>query len=429
MTINRAKYNSTTTIESDLTNPVSVFYIPNNNSPGIDAFGRLRVSTPKSFFQTTAISDQHRTLFWSSKIVQSASWTHLSATATCTMLISGTVGDYVAYQTKPYMHYEAGNSLLVYETFNFSGSSAGIHKKVGYFDDKDGYYLELSGGCLNIVERTSVPTGGNLIAETRISQSNWNLDRFDGSGPTGANFNISGASFLSLDFEWLGVGSVRMALMDDNGEFRYIHRFDHANVFTQPYIRTPNLPLCVEISASQTVASKQGMEFYCATVKIENGSESSKHIERSKSRGISLLATGQNFMPIMQVRLKDNEHTQVIIDSVNIACDNASAVFEWSLNYNPTFNGIGTGSLWTSVVSSSIEYDIIMSQSLSDEGIKLAGGYGLSRTGDITVIGKDFVPLTIDINGNKDIISLLTRRVDSNTSANFYGSISWKEYL
>jgi len=133
-----------------------------NGSPYHDSFGRLRTSTPFIIFDSRLIHGQLRSLFWTPKIVQSGTYIQLTASATDTIKISGTRGDGVIVQTNQYMHYVPGISFRAFMTFNFSGSQQGVVKGVGYLDDLDGYYLELSGNNLNIVERSSVSNRGRL---------------------------------------------------------------------------------------------------------------------------------------------------------------------------------------------------------------------------------------------------------------------------
>ena len=66
------------------------------------------------------------------------------------------------------------------------------HHRWGMFDDEQGFFFEQSGSDINIVKRSSA-TGQTL--ETKVSQSDWSVDKMDGSGrsefvlDTGA-FNI-----------------------------------------------------------------------------------------------------------------------------------------------------------------------------------------------------------------------------------------------
>ena len=45
--------------------------------------------------------------------------------------------------------------------------------------------------------------------DTRISQSQWNLDKMDGTGPSGYNLDLSKMQMFFIDYAWYGAGTVR----------------------------------------------------------------------------------------------------------------------------------------------------------------------------------------------------------------------------
>lgn len=87
---------------------------------------------------------------------------------------------------------------------------------------------------------------GNCIVtktiDTRVAQSQWNVDKLDGTGKSGYNIDLSKIQMFYVDYSWYGAGAIRFGVKDQKGEVIYCHRFTHANVMTEAYMRSGNLP-------------------------------------------------------------------------------------------------------------------------------------------------------------------------------------------
>lgn len=82
----------------------------------------------------------------------------------------------------------------------------------------------------------------------RIPQSEWNIDRVDGTGASGYNLDISKMQMWMIDYSWYGAGAIRFGVKNARGEFIYCHRIAHANSMTEAYMRSGNLPARYEVS-------------------------------------------------------------------------------------------------------------------------------------------------------------------------------------
>jgi hypothetical protein len=56
-----------------------------------------------------------------------------------------------------------------------------------------------------------------------------------------------------LDYAWYGAGAIRFGFKDERGEVVYCHRMTHANVKTEAYMRSGNLPARYEAAADAPV--------------------------------------------------------------------------------------------------------------------------------------------------------------------------------
>jgi len=78
--------------------------------------------------------------------------------------------------------------------------------------------------------------------ETKIPQSQWNIDKCDGTGPSGYNLDLSKMQMFYLDYSWYGAGFVRWGLRGADGNVIYCHKLVNNNVNTEAYLRSGNLP-------------------------------------------------------------------------------------------------------------------------------------------------------------------------------------------
>jgi len=78
--------------------------------------------------------------------------------------------------------------------------------------------------------------------DTRVAQSQWNLDRMDGTGPSGYNIDLSRMQMFYIDYSWYGAGFIRWGLRGANGDVTYVHKMQNNNVNFEAYMRSGNLP-------------------------------------------------------------------------------------------------------------------------------------------------------------------------------------------
>ena len=211
-----------------------------------------------------------------------------------TVTLSGTPNDAVALGLPEFYVNNWNNSLL----------------KCGLFDDQNGLYFEYDGNNLNCCRRSStlqisgtvsvqfksgqvtgngtkftsqlavgdyivikgqsyliteIATDNSLFIlpsyrgvdatrvivtktiDTKVPQSQWNIDRCDGTGPSGYYLDIHTIQMAYMDYSWYGAGKVRFGFKDQVGKVIYVHEFIHNNQFTEAYMRSGNLPARYEI--------------------------------------------------------------------------------------------------------------------------------------------------------------------------------------
>jgi hypothetical protein len=78
--------------------------------------------------------------------------------------------------------------------------------------------------------------------DLRVPQSQWNIDRCDGTGASGYNIDLTKMQMFYADFSWYGAGAIRYGFKNNRGEVIYCHRTPNNNINTEAYMRSGNLP-------------------------------------------------------------------------------------------------------------------------------------------------------------------------------------------
>jgi hypothetical protein len=78
--------------------------------------------------------------------------------------------------------------------------------------------------------------------DLRIPQSQWNIDKMDGTGPSGYNIDLNRMQMFYIDYSWYGAGFIRWGLRGTDGNVYYFHKLANNNVNTEAYMRSGNLP-------------------------------------------------------------------------------------------------------------------------------------------------------------------------------------------
>jgi hypothetical protein len=343
------------------------------DSAGVDAFGRSRVSEPFTIGDYKHLYAIDPNFLDSLNAGGTVSFATNQAAAT---LATGTSsGSYAIHQTKLYHHYQPGKSQLVLSSFNFGYARANVTKRTGYFDDRDGIYFEQVGlptsngtdaGTLNWVIRSYV-TGTASETGTRVPQSQWNVDRCDGTGKSGFNLDISKVQLIFVDFQWLGVGRVRCGFVH-NGQYIIAHEYYHSNIDTTVYLANPNLPVRCEIRNTANISASATFSQICSSVMAEGGYVQSGidwSIDSGALRQTSTVGTTR--LPVLVLRLKNTYQgylNRAIVKLNNVTAyiaDNPAYVEIIKIpNASYLVNAGGTSSLtWTSANTNSVvEYSI-----------------------------------------------------------------------
>ena len=399
------------------------------DSPSIDAFGRWRVSEAFTLYEGKFTYDSGSDQ-WHTKTIGNATASYLPNNSAIDMRVSNISGSAVIRQTTRYMPYQPGKSQLIFCTGNFDGKIDGIIKRIGYFDDENGIFFEQSGSNIGITRRSSI---SGIAVDTFVSQSEWNLDKMDGSGPSGHIIDFSKSQIYYEDFEWLGVGRIRYGVYF-HGKAYYVHEFTHANELTTVYMGNSNLPVRYEIRNMTGTILTGSMIQLCSTVISEAGYNVFNGRERSVNSGENTIRIDANtYGMTLAVRQQINRKSATIIPTYLSVVTPSGPDKQWAILLNPTLVSSITGSSnWNIVAGSNLEYITGSSANgsmniITNEGIKLASGWFSTTNDMISVNLSQFVSLGIDLNNTRDILVLATR--SSGVGSDGHASMAFKEII
>jgi hypothetical protein len=79
-----------------------------------------------------------------------------------------------------------------------------------------------------------------LVMDQRVPQSQFNIDKLDGTGISGYNINLNKMQMLGIAFSWYGAGFIDFMLRGPDGNMILAHRMKQNNVNDEAYMRTGN---------------------------------------------------------------------------------------------------------------------------------------------------------------------------------------------
>lgn len=400
----------------------------NPTGMAVDAFGRARVTQPFTLFDSS-----HR-YFDNGKLNTANSATgntqFVANSATINMNIDTANNAYVYRESNRTFAYQPGKSLQILQSFVMNPAKAGLRQRIGYFGANNGYFLERNGTSIRFVERTSI-TGS--VADDSVERANWNIDKLDGTGPSGITLNLDNPQILFVDIEWLGAGTARMGFVID-GELIHCHSFHHANTNESPkgpYLQTACLPVRVEIENIANTTSNSTMKVICSTVISEGGYEL-RGRNRTAHTPVSTaysLATAGTYYPVVSVRLNtSNGYGDAIATLKHLSIAPVdTAIYHYKIISGGTITSNG----WTATDSSSVvQYTVNASSANTTGSVELTSGFiGATNQSSAAVALTDEVfKYQMERDGFTNTPTPLTLMISATkASANVFASIDWQE--
>ncbi|MBT8342937.1 MAG: hypothetical protein KJP07_23255 [Desulfatitalea sp.] len=394
------------------------------DTPAIDAFDRLRISSPFTIFDSKPIYDK-QSLFFSESLGGSATSVHSTIHCRVRMTVTASASDYAIRQTKQRFNYQPGKSTLILFTF-FATQQTGVTKRMGYFDGTGATFMTPNNGIFFSVSGSTLSwnIAKNGTTTQTVTQANWNFDPLDGTGPSRVTLDTDAVLIGLADIEYLGVGRVRVGFVVD-GLIRYCHYFNHANypTYTSVYMSTPNLPIRYDIQSDGTGGGSSDQ--ICTTVISEGGVELTGVSRSIDTQNVHLNANAADqAYVLLALRLKTTHLDLTVLPQSMSMISETNDDFKWALLLNPTYAGALT---YADITNSGCQRAAgATANTISAEGTKIASGYA-KTTGSIEAEIVSNLRIGSTIAGVRDELVLSVTPLASN--ADIQGALLFRELL
>ena len=429
---------STSSVSSGVSNDVDVDITSFNNDLETtkDAFNKLRVSNPFTLLDIKfPIQSNNGTVYPDSYLSNNILINYKetgSGTITKTYgngkAVYNIQGDgsstSIISQSRKYCTYQPGKSLLFLASgvITNSNTSTNYEAYIGYFDDVNGCYFMNDSGIFNIGLR-------NSGSDTKVEQTDWNIDTLDGNGPSGVSLDFSKTQLFILDMEWLGVGRIRYGFYL-YGKIYYCHTINNINELIAPYMQTANLPIRYQLKVEDSGQAQ--LTQICSTV-ISEGGYNPIGRSFSANNGLNSILINSTETNILAITGNDLYiHQNIVPTFINIiAGSNDAILYNVKLIFNAT-NSLSV-STWNDVDTNNsvIKYAVGSDISIVDgTSIVIDSSYAIGKnTVNFNNLSNNFnslEQLTSTIDNVADIILISAQKV-AGGSTNVYSSISWQE--
>lgn len=377
---------------------------------------RRKISTSRQiFFNTYQYSKDPQ--IWDEATTGTASSAFSEYAGGIFLEVGSAAGDEIIRQSRNVVQYIPGRANEVTFAIRLNDFAEGVRKRFGVFDEFNGTYFEKGEDDYYVVIRRNTSTG---IVERRVPRAEWNIDRFDGTGPSQLEFQENKLQMFSLEYEWYGAGVVEYKVIFDNNSYP-LHRFNSANIEDLPWSNTPYVPIRFEIT---NVAGTSGTHDMLtgSTAVASEGDEGPLGREENITTPLDGITTGDAnvFIPILSIRLKSDRLNGVVIpiEFQTATLDNTG------LFYRVMRDVALTGADWQPLdVNSFVEYDYTATAftggSIIQTGYVASTNQGAvfsfpERTirqlgrNDMGTTAQTFTLLAATVSANKDVFSSLS---------------------
>lgn len=321
----------------------------------VDNKNNLKITQTLNLFGYYFAQTDHS--LWSNRKITGSGAINLNTQRAAIVLSNTTAnGDSAAWETKQVIRYTVGKGHVVSISATVGAGKSGLTKRWGYFSDTNGWYFSQEDNINYVVKRSNV--SGSTV-DTKIAQSSWNLDKLDGTGPSGINWNFSNGGVYIIEFTWHGNGLIRFGVQYE-GKNVYVHQLMEDNQAQYVSVRNPVQPVKVEIVNTNTTASSSEFNLHAVSANKYGFQEVEPVAQFSASRNFNEKGMVDNaYRPLIAIRPKllfNGRVNRVLIRPTNFTVYSDSQPLYIRVWLNPT---TVTAASWVNVDNqSSVEYDI-----------------------------------------------------------------------
>ncbi|GAA0126423.1 hypothetical protein UT300019_23260 [Clostridium sp. CTA-19] len=314
--------------------------------------------------------------------------------------------------TRKVLRYSPGLGGLARFTAVFTTGVTNSQQIIGLGDDTDGFYFGYNGTDFSILR---IQNG----TSNWISQTNWNVDKMNGTGPSGMTLDPTKGNVYTIQFQWLGFGVINYYITSTTtGQPILVHRIQYPNTAIVPSVYNPSFPLTAKVvnsgNTSNVVLKTPSAMAFC-----EGDGYSQAIITRnSAANSVSLSTpTNQNGLTILNTSTFASKvnRTRIRLDFVSTSVQGERAVL-FKLVRNATF---GTTLSYTPINANTSVIQYSTTQTSATGGIQIFSFESPINSGSQLFLNSLNITLAPG--------ETLTLQVTSGNSTQLDCSFSWEE--
>ena len=313
--------------------------------------------------------------------------------------------------------------------FNHAGRGWTVHTPDNIVVHFESFVAENSSGAFSLLDTDSgvtagafsEPVAGVAPTETWIAQTAWNIDKMDGTGPSGMTLDPTKKNVFQIRFQYLGGGGLEFFIEDtETTLFQLVHIINFAGSGTVASMRNPSLHLSMLI---KTTSSYTGGDLAMKTSSLAGfieGLETNEGIRHSAKGNKDTSGTVTNLLTILnRIHFQSQvNRIEVFPDKISLANDSTKTV-TFDIVINPTQVDGTVAMSNVDATNSAVAFDTAGTTVVGghvEETFALAGG--TSDQFDLQGLGLRLRP------GDRWVVTSL---LDSGSAGNVACSIAWRE--
>lgn len=354
----------------------------------------------------------------------------LQYSSTYLRLTTGTANnDSVIFQTRRHFRYQIFRTHSISWANVFGAPQTNVKKMFGQGLNNNGWFVEQSDGTYHFVVRSNVGIPLPGFNETKVARADWNIDKLDGSGPSGLDLDLSKGISWAIEFVWHGTQGLRFGI-NYFDRVIWCHEMKYTATLSEPFSRNAILPLRAMVQNTGSVSSPGGeMQLGPVSYNVYGGeAEEDAYLFSSgnKTSGISVTSTTvptylSAVRPKATVVGANNRSILVPVAFDILATD--------TIYYEIVADAIIGAGTWTSVESRSLAEISLNPSSVTNERVVSSGYISGGQKGSGTIISgfSGDVFAVIDATNNNTPLCFAIRAYKTGGNATAYCSVIWKE--
>jgi hypothetical protein len=286
---------------------------------GFDAFGHAQFSQTSQMESHTFLYGDNPDKYWDQELNNGT--IEAAPSQSCMVFaVDNSSGSLCSRTTHQYYPYQpgVGNELQI-SIRNGDEGKAGLVRRWGLFDDQDGIFFEQNGTDNYAVVRSTMD---GVTTEERVHNDDVNGDSLDDINNSEYVIDTTKYNLYWIDYQWLGVGKVRMGTFSPSGKRITVHTFQNPNAKILPWAKRGTLPVRVEQYNTATTSGVSEMRLVCAAINrqaaevIFQGNVYSQHSSR-------ITVSGSNEVPLVSAKpnlLHNGQTNRITMVPTDLEC-------------------------------------------------------------------------------------------------------------